>query len=170
MKLVSLAFCVALLSLLTVAESRAARPVPFTLDEVLDILDIKRWKFERVYREPVKGVQVAIVCGRTAPNGTLVETQMPNPFVYNPPTNQTRFVVGLVLLENTRTFRTMIDGAAMEVPMPADFKYDYEPGNIYGVEDGDLLIVSYIPRKQGEVIKSKYQLQSYFALKITAMR
>jgi hypothetical protein len=166
----SLVLGVGLFSLLAVAESHAARPVPFTLDEVLDILDIKRWKFERVYREPVKGVQVAIVCGRTAPNGTLVETEMPNPFAYQPPTNQTRFVVGLVLLENTRMFRTMIDGLAMEVPMPTDFKYDYEDGNIYGVEDGDLLILSYIPRKKGEVIKSKYQLQSYFALKITAIR
>jgi hypothetical protein len=93
----------------------AARPVPFTVDEMMSLLEIKGWKYERLYREPVKGITLSIVVGSPAPGGGIIERQMPQPFGYHPPSGQTRYVVGLVLLESKRQFRLMIDDIAMEV-------------------------------------------------------
>jgi hypothetical protein len=145
----------------------AARPVPFTVDEMMSLLEIKGWKYERLYREPVKGITLSIVVGSPAPGGGIIERQMPQPFGYHPPSGQTRYVVGLVLLESKRQFRLMIDDIAMEVDMPADFKYDYQQGFINGVEDGELLILAFNAKNPAKASKSKYDMASYFALKIT---
>lgn len=160
-------FVVILFGLFFAPTAKAARPVPFTVDEMMSLLEIKGWKYERLYREPVKGITLAIVIGSPSPGGGIIEKQMPLPFGYHPPSRQTRFVVGLVLLESKRQFRLMIDDTAMDVDMPADFKYDYQQGFINGIEDGELLILAFNAKNPAKSSKSKYDMASYFALKIT---
>jgi len=167
LKLVALTFVGGFIGLLFAPTAEAARPVPFTVDEMMSLLEIKGWKYERLYREPVKGVTLAIVVGSPAPGGGIIEKQMPLPFGYHPPSRQSRFVVGLVLLESKRQFRLIIDGVGMDVEMPTDFKYDYQQGFINGVEDGELLILAFNAKNPAKSSNSKYDMASYFALKIT---
>ncbi len=169
MKLLRILSIFSLLALFT-SIVQAARPVPFTVDELMGILEIKGWKYERVFREPIKGVTVAIILGSTSPDGSVVERQIPNPFGYQPPSRQTRFVVGVVVSEAKRVFRIMIDDVVAEIGMPPDFKYAYDQGFINGVEDGELLILAFNAKNPSKATKSKYDMASYFAIKVTPTR
>lgn len=165
--------CVVLIWLLAINVPlglHAARPVPFTVDELMGILEIKGWKYERLFREPIKGVTVSIILGSTSPDGSVMEKQIRNPFGYQPPSRQTRFVVGVVVSEARRVFRIMIDDMIAEIDMPPDFKYAYDQGFINGVEDGELLILAFNAKDPSKATKSKHDMTSYFAIKVTPTR